>query len=197
MDGVRVLRADDPRAPALTGAGWRVLARSWAAELDLTRIDAPHLGGLVDRATGAGFTIRALREADVADVLALDAATAGDYVGGPASAHDRLTSESAAVGAGRLGFGAFAPSGELIGMTYLDVTEGRPEAEVDFTVVAGEHRGRGLATALKAFAVLELARRGLRSVRTGGSADNPASVGANARVGFVVDEHWITLAPPA
>ena len=51
--------------------------------------------------------------------------------------------------------------------------------------------------ALKAFAVLQLVRLGVRTLRTGGSSDNVASLAANARVGFVVDEHWLTLAPPA
>lgn len=80
-------------------------------------------------------------------------------------------------------------------MTYVDV--GSRTAEVDFTVVAREHRGRGLATAAKAASVLDLLLGGVTVVRTGGSADNAAILAANTGLGFVVDEEWLTLAPPS
>jgi hypothetical protein len=32
-------------------------------------------------------------------------------------------------------------------------------------------------------------------IRTGGSADNAPIMAANATLGFVIDEHWVTLQP--
>jgi hypothetical protein len=52
--------------------------------LDLTRVDVVQLGGLISR-DRCGFTVRALARFDLVDVLALDGATVGDYLGGIAS----------------------------------------------------------------------------------------------------------------
>ena len=77
-------------------------------------------------------------------------------------------------------------------MTVVDLgVEG--EAEIDFTVVASSWRGCGVATALKAWSLVALADLGVDRVRTGGAARNTAIVAANARLGFVVDERWLTL----
>lgn len=53
----------------------------------------------------------------------------------------------------------------------------------------------GLATAVEAASVLDLLGRGVTTIRTGGSADNPAIIAANRAVGFLVDEHWVTVRP--
>lgn len=77
-------------------------------------------------------------------------------------------------------------------MSVVDLG-GDSTADIDFTVVAPDFRGRGLATALKAWSLLALAAAGVNSVRTGGSARNAAIIAANARLGFVIDERWLTL----
>lgn len=79
-------------------------------------------------------------------------------------------------------------------MTFVDLDGER--AEIDFTVVAADRRGRGLGTAVKSAAVLALIDAGVRFVRTGGSAENAAIRSINDALGFVIDEHWVTLAPP-
>lgn len=188
----RVLRVDAPERPHLERTGWVVVARSWGAGLDAAACDRRQLQALVARAEDLGG-VRVLTPDDVEAVLALDAATTGHYPGVATTAHAPLTAASATVHAGRRAYGVTQPDGALAAMTFVDVADRR--AEVDFTVVATEHRGRGLATAVKAASVLELLEAGVESFRTGGSADNPAILAANRAVGFVVDEEWVTLEP--
>ena len=208
----RVLRSDDPSLPGLLGAGWRVTEESWGAQLTLDAQRVVDLAALAD-VTGVAAPVRFVRlgAGDVGQILALDAATAGDYPGGLATRHARLDPADAVPGARRLFFGARAQgvpgagvpgagvpgarvqgAGDLVAMTVVDLgVEG--EAEIDFTVVASSWRGCGVATALKAWSLVALADLGVDRVRTGGSARNTAIVAANARLGFVVDERWLTL----
>ena len=64
-------------------------------------------------------------------------------------------------------------------------------------MVAATWRGRGLGTAVKATSILALLASGLRVFRTGGAADNTAIRTANQRLGYVIDEQWLTLTPPS
>lgn len=187
-----VVRKDDPRAADLAGRGWVVTARSWAAEL--SHFDEDALQTIVARASNGGVTAREIQGSDLDHVLALDQDTCADYPGGPATAHHPLTPATATVTDIRRAFGAFLPEGGLVAMTFVDVDEAT--AETDFTVVARDHRGRGLAQAVKAFAVLALSASGVRTFRTGGSDQNPAIIAANAALGYVQDEEWLTYVPP-
>ncbi len=204
----RILPADHPDVAALTAEGWTVAHESWAARAEATDLARSRWEEAADVVTVLG-AVRPLTAADAEAVLALDAATAGDYPGGVATVHAPLTAESAVPGPTRHGFGLFSARGELTAMTWVDV-EG-PAAEVDFTVVRADLRGAGLGSALKAAAMLALAfpgdpddgrspRRGdapaVTAFRTGGSAENAAILRANERLGFVVDERWVTLAAP-
>ncbi len=185
-----VLRSTDPRVPTLLAEGWAVSARSWAARLDLAGPDHLAMEAAARRLDGL-LEVRRLEQGDVPAALDLDRVTCGDYPGDVATAHRALTTGTAAPSPGRRAFGAFEPDGRLVGMTYVDVDG--TTAEVDFTVVAGERRGRGIGTGLKAASMLALARDGVATVRTGGSDDNTAIVAANEALGFVVDERWVTL----
>ncbi len=222
MGDVIVLPADAPRRVELERRGWRVVARSFGAQLDGDAVDRARLRSLVDR---AGLTVRALDDADVDAVLALDAATIGHYPGSVATRHEPFDRERATPSATRRGFGVWSGD-DLVGMTFVDVLVGgggaaagsaadsdaaagsaavsaatagsaaaSVSAETDVTVVAAGHRGRGIGTAVKAASVLALLDAGVTRFRTGGSADNPAIIAANAALGYVRDEEWVTLEP--
>jgi GNAT superfamily N-acetyltransferase len=193
-DRTIVIRSDDPRVAELSAAGWTVDARSWGASLDAAQIDQQAYRALLTRPTKSGIELRALSAADVEKVLALDSVTLADYPAGPATAHPALTKDAATPGLNRRGFGAFGASDELLAITYADVTGSC--CNVDFTVVTPSHRGRGIATALKAAALLSLAAEGITSFRTGGSSANHAILQANARLGFYRDEEWLTFVEP-
>lgn len=111
-----LLRADSPAAALLVAQGRTVTARSWGARLDAPDVDRDHLRRLVLRADGIG-QVRALTDADVGAALALDAAAAGDYPGGPATAHIPLTPVRARVGEGRCAYGVVESDGTLTAMT--------------------------------------------------------------------------------
>lgn len=201
-----VLRAEDPRVSELDAAGWRVSTRSFGARLDAERVDSARLAALIER-VNALAAIRELGASDVDTILPLDVATLADYPGSVATRHLPLSRERALVTPTRRAFGAITPSEDLVAMTFIDL-DGR-RAETDFTVVAPRWRGRGLGTAVKAASVLALLETdgatardtntgaNIRQFRTGGSADNPAIIAANAALGYVIDEHWLTLTPPA
>lgn len=192
---VRVLRADSPDRHRLEGEGWVVVARSWAAQVDLRRVDVGMLQRLV-ATLPVDVLPRPLRSTDRDAVLALDAATLDDYPGGAATQHGPLTAEGTSASDGRRGVGAFARAGDLLAMTWADLSPDGPRAEIDLTVVAASHRRRGIATAIKAASLLDLADVGVETVRTGGDEKNSAIIAANERLGFVRDEEWVTLAAP-
>jgi GNAT superfamily N-acetyltransferase len=170
------------------------VARSFGARLDADRVDRERLRALAAGGR-ADASIRELGEDDVDGVLALDAQTQGDYPGGVATRHEPFDRTSATPGPTRRAWGALSSTGRLVALTFVDLDG--PAAETDVTVVHPDHRRRGLATTVKAASVLALLDAGIVRFRTGGSADNPAIVAANASLGYVVDETWLTLVAPA
>ena len=128
-----------------------------------------------------GVGIREMTAEDVASVVALDRRTQGDYPGGLATRHAPLQLSDAAPQPKRAAF--LAANAELgaLAVTYVDIDSGR--AETDFTVVDSRWRGRGLAGAVKALALLTLSERGVHSFRTGGSDENVAIIAVNEEIG--------------
>lgn len=189
-----MLPEDHPDVEGLRRAGWTVVARSWAGQLDAARADRGRLRALVQRVDGV-VTIRAVSEADLAAVLALDAATVDDYPGSVATQHTPLDHETVRVDGGRRGFGAWSPDGALVAVTYVDGVGA--DVETHFTVVAPGWRGRGVGSAVKAASVLALLDDGVELFRTGGSSDNAGIIAANTALGYVRDEEWVTLERPA
>ncbi|MFT7712222.1 acetyltransferase [Clavibacter tessellarius] len=191
-----VLRSDDPRLGGLLADGWSVGARSWGAQLDADRVDEAALRASV-AGIAPGLRIRELGPGDRDRILALDAATIDDYPGGPATRHAPFTPETALVGTPeRRAFGAVDADGRLVALTVVDVDAAGARAETDVTVVARDHRARGIGRAVKAASVLALRDAGIRAFRTGGSRDNAAIIAAGAALGYRIDEEWLTLRAP-
>lgn len=187
-----ILRSDDPHVPQLLAAGYQVVAESWGAQLDAARANIAALHELVS-VVPQGVTIRPLAASDIDVALMLDEETVPDYPPGQAVFHEPLTPKRAQVHARRVAVGAWAPQtgAELIAMTYFDLTGNH--AETDFTATHSQWRGHGIATAIKAAGVLFLIQQGITRFRTGGSGENLGILAANAKVGYVVDEKWLTL----
>ncbi|MGW8566462.1 acetyltransferase [Isoptericola sp. NPDC055881] len=191
---VRVLRSDDPEAARLLDSGARVRSESWGARLTVTPDVLDTCRAAVDAAREAGWTVRALAPEEATALVALDAGAAGDYPVTVATSHDVPDAGElgAALAAGeRWAFGAFAADGRLDAATVLYTAADR--VDIDFTVTRAAARRRGLATAVKGAAVLDLAATGRTRFGTGGSGDNVASRRANEALGYVVTERWLHL----
>lgn len=97
------------------------------------------------------------------------------------------------LGQGMRFFGAVA--GERL-LAVTGIAPGGDRAETDRTCVDPTARRSGLAAAVKAASVLALMREEWRVFGTGGAAVNTGSLAMNARVGYVLTERWLSLAPP-
>ncbi|GIJ00582.1 hypothetical protein CLV28_1180 [Sediminihabitans luteus] len=220
-----VLPSTDPRVPSLLADGWVVVAESWGARLRLrSDADLDPARAALARAVAAGVVVEELTGDDVPDeVAALEALTHPDYPQTPATPHTLLGADDVAalVRDGVRFFGARAAHGGGSGArpdgpgaedarwtssaprpvpALTAVTGVRREgerAETEFTSVHPDHRRDGLATAVKAASVLALAAEGVRVLGTGGAQVNAASVRMNERLGYVLEERWLTLAEAA
>ncbi|MGY4642560.1 acetyltransferase [Cellulomonas sp. URHB0016] len=197
-EDVAILREDDERVAPLLAAGWTVESESWGARLHLT--DDDHLARLaarVEQVRAQGWRVVRLGPDQAEAIVALDALCAVDYPWTPATAHDVpgvAELESSLALGGWWAFGAFGPLGDLDAVTVLYPADARVDTE--FTVTRRAVRGRGLATAVKAAAVVELAAQGHRVFGTGGAAVNTASLRANTALGYVLEPRWLSLRRP-
>ncbi|MDH2445215.1 acetyltransferase [Amnibacterium sp. CER49] len=193
---MEILKAGDPRCAQLEREGWTVVGESWGARLRLRgEADLAPARSAVARATDAGIAVRELGRPDLPALAALDAATAPDYPVTPASFHEARSAAAlgALLDAGRRAFGAFE-QGQLLAATVARRDGER--AETDFTCVRRDARRRGLAAAVKGAAVLALAREGARVFGTGGARGNAGSIRMNEALGYVLEERWLSYAPP-
>jgi len=184
-----VLRADDPEVERLLAAGWMVVAESWGARL--RNPDPDHLRRLVAGVTDAAYDVRELTSDELADVADLERRTAPDYPSTPATDAPARTLERLRALEAR--FVGARSDGVLVAVTAVEPGEGL--VETAFTSVHPDHRRRGLAAAVKAASVLLVLDGGARVFGTGGAAVNAGSLAMNARVGYVVEERWLSLVP--
>lgn len=74
---------------------------------------------------------------------------------------------------------------EGVGVCGLHETDATGVLECGFTGTLPAHKGRGLATALKAHAILKARLLGAERLTTNVREDNPAMLAINRRLGFV------------
>ncbi|MBB5236118.1 GNAT family N-acetyltransferase [Deinococcus budaensis] len=77
-------------------------------------------------------------------------------------------------------------------MACTRLTGRGPRAESEQTVTARAHRGRGLATALKAHALAWAQGEGFTHASTGGTVLNLPMLRVNTRLGYVPEALWVT-----
>lgn len=193
-----VLRADDPRCPRVEADGWELVATSWGARLEVDSADhraIARLRRLADPTQDLGYVVREIAPHDIPQLLELDARTAADYPGGVATHHEPLDEAAARELLGRARAWGIWYAEALVALTVTVLAEDR--VETDFTAVHPDHRGRGLATRVKATSVLAHAEHGRTLFGTGGADANLASLAMNRAVGYRITETWHTYRAPA
>lgn len=193
---LEVLLSTDPRGAELEQAGWQVVAESWGARMRVEEDDLPRLQHLVARAVAHGYAVAQLGADDARAVADLDARTRDDYPqAGPATAHEPVDEARAGelLERGRV-FGARDETGAVVAMSVTRKESDRIETE--FTAVHPEHRGAGLATAVKAASVLSWCQDGEHHFGTGGAQINDVSQAMNWAVGYRITERWLTWSAP-
>jgi len=187
------VREDCTRVVSLLGGlGYQEFSRSWGARLVVTHESLPYLRSLAAGGP-ADVRLRSLAVDDAAATYALRRDHRADFPVTPATPIEDYSPERiASLLAGGRSFGAWVGD-ELVSVTLME-SSGSAAAETDFTVTAAHQRGRGIATALKAFAVCRLAEQGVRIFGTGGAGINEASRRANLRLGYQLEPMWLTYA---
>ncbi|MFF5208433.1 GNAT family N-acetyltransferase [Streptosporangium sp. NPDC000396] len=85
---------------------------------------------------------------------------------------------------------------EIVGVTAAQSTDDPHTAYVDYTGVARDWRGRGIARALKLVAAQRLEQSGVRRLRTEVEASNTAMMAVNARLGYTLGTGHYRMVKP-
>lgn len=192
----QTLQSTDPRLEGLLRAGYVIVGESWGARLRLTDpLDLSAAIAAIEKATAQGFAVQELDASWARQVTALEALTYDDYPRTPATGIPHRTEPDVqdlwATGC-RL-FGA-TDAGRLAAVSAIK--DGAERAETDFTSVHPAYRRRGLAVAVKAASIAALGADGVRVFGTGGAQANIGSIRMNERLGYVIEERWLSLDTP-
>ncbi|WP_315092681.1 acetyltransferase [uncultured Cellulomonas sp.] len=193
-----VLREDEPQVAALRADGWSVVGTSWGARLTVAeKVTVDALRAAVDAAEAAGWTVARLGPLDAPAVVQVDRESLDDYPADAVATYHAVPDErelARALAGDWRAYGARQPDGTLGAVTVMRPDEDRIETE--FTVTRAAVRRRGLASAVKAFGILDHVGAGHLTFGTGGHAANTASIRVNERLGYVLEPRWLTLRRP-
>lgn len=176
-------------------AGFRNAWQSWGAHLDLTHFDPAPFAPLDERLFLAGYEVERLGkdapEGEWAALHALHTLGIEDAPRHPTTTPDPLTPAELreTVMREEVAF-VVRLRGEIVASTRL-TPRGR-EVESEQTVTARTHRGRGLATVLKAHALGWAKAEGYTRAGTGGAVLNLPMLRVNSRLGYVPEAMWVT-----
>jgi GNAT superfamily N-acetyltransferase len=185
----------------LERAGFHENDREWQSTLDLARTDSVGLQELIDRIASGSVRIMSVAalseerrdwkselyrlytdvEADVPTQFPLVKMSFEDFKG--------LVLGRQLVADGFL----IAMDGErMVGLTEPHLVDDDPTAIAqEMTGVRSDHRGRGIATALKAATVTWAKQNGFTSIRTNNAQSNAPMLAVNTRLGFEQDHATI------
>lgn len=179
-------------------AGFRNAWQSWGARLDLTTWDAGRFQLLGERLFLQGLEPEryVVHGPDWDAFFALHLQGEADTPRNPVTAPAPLTSAGLrdTVRREEVAF-VLRLRGQIVALSRLNLGGHRrhpDEVESEFTVTAPAWRGRGLATALGAYALTWAQEAGYRSAGAGGAVLNLPMLRVNARLGYVTEPMWVT-----
>lgn len=192
----------DPAVAFFRHHGFDELERSQPSSLDLAAWDPARFAGAIERATWNGVRLFTYAEAGDTDdnrrrlyALAMpinhDMPRNDPDPGQDAPFEDWVKRFERPDWTPELQFLA-EKDGQWVGLTKIGQLPDKPHIGRTWsTGVLREHRGQGIALALKV-AVLETAReRGIRIVATDNHEDNAPMLAINRKLGFVADPAWV------
>jgi GNAT superfamily N-acetyltransferase len=182
--------ADEEAWRFLSKRGFAEAQRAYGSELDLAAFDARAFAGIEARlvAEGVAFAPLPSDEDGLRRVHALHDACRMDQPGEtrrPMTFEEWRTVTVEAPGTLRDGWVIARDGHRYVGLTILYRRGGVPDPlHQGFTGVLPSHRGRGIATALKARAAAWAAEQGYRRIRTDNSCLNGSMLRVNEKLGF-------------
>lgn len=172
--------------------GFTVTDHSFRSRQDLATFDPAPFRHYVTDARAQGYRLLTLAETDQAEgwrrLYELDMDCSRDE---PGMAHaERPTFEQYtreifdAIGCDPAGIFIAEKAGAFVAVSGLQFPPGLDTAWVFFTGVRREHRGKGLAQALKLLAAEYAREKGRRYIGTGNHENNPAMLAINRKFGY-------------
>lgn len=183
-------------------AGFRNAWQSWGAHLDLSTFDFAAFQPLEERLYLQGYEVERwpadAPDAGWAALYALHRQGERDVPSNPTTTAATLTREAMqAVMIREEAVFVVRHRGELVALTRLTLPDSRPlqkarEVSSDLTTSHPAHRGRGLATLVKARALAWARDSGYTRAGTGGTVLNLPMLRVNTRLGYRTEPMWIT-----
>lgn len=181
-------------------AGYGPSGMRFESRLDLTAFDEGRFGGAFERVQAAGYTITTLAaergvRADAERRLfeLYNQAMADVPLPGGAqieATYENFIAELASPTADPAGAFIALHGGEYVGLTTLELLQDGPAITAS-TGVLRQHRGGGLALALKLASFRFLQERGYRETRAHNDTANPAILHLNRRLGYTPLPGWL------
>ena len=182
-------------------AGFREIDREWRSTLNLEHSDPSAWQEILDQVTASGIRIVSVSELGEGrpdwkrDLHRLYVQVETDVPANfPILAVSFEDFEALALGHRLIadGFLVAMDGDQMVGLTEPLLVDDEPTAIAQsMTGVRSDHRGRGIATALKAASAIWAASHGYTSIRTNNDQSNAAMLAVNDRLGFERDHATI------
>jgi len=197
-------RENKPRAVRfLRDRGFEETGREWEQELQLDDFEAEKFAGILEKVRARGYSLTSLAELNIDENLKRelyelveevnqDIPSPVEYTGVD---YDSFSRTFARVP-------GFYPAGYIIARQD-EVPVGisshyrRPDGSTLYVTLTGvrrEHRGRGLATAMKVKAAETARREGFKRITATNEIEHEAMLHINEKLGFVKKPAWISFA---
>lgn len=178
--------------------------RSWESRLDVASFDPAPFAGALERALQAGVTFASMAELRERDPDHRQKLYELDIEAGLDEPHPEPITPVSRESYDGWVFDApnYLPEGNFValdgeryvGMSTLRTSLADPsELYVGFTGVRREHRGKGIAMALKLLAIEFARARGVQTIKTWNASNNRPMLRINEALGFAKQPAWISF----
>jgi len=196
FNAIEIVKSVDSKCAELEGLGYVIVGESWGAHMTLKEpLNLTTYELAINKAIENEFHLEVLSAETAEQVLELEIANNADYPFTPATEHKMpsLDSVSKLWSPNSWVFGAYKDD-LLVGVGAT--SRGQRGVNIDFGSVRRDYRGIGLGFAIASLGVVHHAHLGDRKFSTGGAAINEASKATIIKLGFAIDETWLSYKAP-